>query len=177
MDAISLLKSQHREIEALLEKLVKSGARATAARRRLFEQLADLLATHSALEEGAFYPAVNARSTEEPLLEALEMHLAIKRVLADLMTCEDGDPTFKAKSIVLRDLVRHHLAEEEQTIFPLVEQRFTVDTLDEIAAHMREVAEDLKRRSPRHELPAQTDRAARLDAHGHFTGVIPEYRE
>lgn len=177
MDAIKLLKSQHRDVEQLLDKLVHPGPRAAKSRKRLFEQVADLLATHAALEERVFYPSVNVSATEEPLLEALEMHLAVKRVLADLLTCDEADPTYKAKTIVLRELVTHHLHDEEKNIFPTVEKRFSAERLDELGREMHDMMVDLKTRSPRQEVPAQTDRAAPLENPGYFTGVIPEYRD
>jgi hemerythrin superfamily protein len=177
MDAIKLLKAQHREVEKLLEKLVHLGPRAAKSRKKLFEQVADLLATHSALEERVFYHSVNVSATEELLLESLEMHLAIKRVLADLLTCDEQDPTYKAKTIVLRELVVHHLHEEEKTIFPTVQRRFSAEKLKDLGREMQDMLADLETRSPRQEVPAQTDRAAPLETAEYFTGVIPEYRD
>ena len=176
MDAIELLRNQHQEVEKLLHELVNAGER-SKSRKSLFERVADLLATHAALEERIFYPAVNAAETEEQLLEALEMHLAIKRVTTDLMHLEDGDPTFRAKTIVLRDLVLKHQEEEERLIFPAVLARVDTDLLDDLGREMDGLLLDFETRSPRGELPMQTDRAASLDAGDHFQGIIAEFRE
>lgn len=177
MDAIELLLSQHQEIETLLHELVNGEARDARGRKRLFERAADLLATHAALEERLFYPAVNMARTEELLLEALEMHLAIKRVITDLMHLEEDDPTYRAKTIVLRDLVLKHQHEEEKHIFPAVLASVDSDRLDELGRDMDGLLLDLETRSPRQELPLQIDRAASLDAQDHFQGIIAEYRE
>lgn len=176
MDAIELLRNQHQEVEKLLHELVNAGER-SKSRKSLFERVADLLATHAALEERIFYPAVNAAETEEQLLEALEMHLAIKRVTTDLMHLEDGDPTFRAKTIVLRDLVLKHQEEEERLIFPAVLARVDTDLLDDLGREMDGLLLDFETRSPRGELPMQIDRAASLDAGDHFQGIIAEFRE
>lgn len=70
MDAIALLNEQHDEVDELFAKAEK--ARNPETKRRLFVKLADALAMHAAIEEKIFYPAVNARRTEDLLLEALE---------------------------------------------------------------------------------------------------------
>lgn len=175
MDAIELLRNQHQEVETLLHELANASARKN--RKRLFERVADLLATHAGLEERIFYPAVNTDETEEQLLEALEMHLAIKRVTADLMHLEDDDPTFRAKTIVLRDLVLKHQHEEERRIFPTVLASLDTDRLDELGREMESLLLDFETRSPRGEIILQTDRAASLNANDHFQGIIAEFHE
>lgn len=99
MNAIKLLKHQHREVEALFRQIHK--ARAGGPRRAVFERIADALAVHAAIEERHFYPSVKEKTTEAILLESLEEHLAIKRVLADLLRLDAEDPTFAAKIKVL----------------------------------------------------------------------------
>lgn len=176
MDAIELLRNQHQEVEMLLHELATANTRGKT-RKQLFERVADLLATHAALEERIFYPGVNERDTEEHLLEALEMHLAIKRVTADLMHLEEGDPTFRAKTIVLRDLVLKHQHEEERRIFPAVLARMDTDRLDDLGREMEGLLLDFETRNPRGEIILQTDRAASLNANEHFQGIIAEFQE
>src|SRR5216110_3241466 len=92
MNAIALLKHQHREVEALFKQLHK--AKAGAPRRNIFEKIADGLAVHATIEE---------KTTEEILRESVEEHLAIKRVIADLLRLDVADETFAAKIKVLED--------------------------------------------------------------------------
>src|SRR5215471_9909414 len=122
MNAIAMLKHQHREVEALFNQMHK--AKTASARRNVFDRIADVLAIHAAIEERHFYPSVKERSTEMILLESLEEHLAIKRVIADLLQLDPADETFAAKVKVLEDEVLHHADEEEGTLFPRVEQMF-----------------------------------------------------
>src|SRR5687768_6594917 len=82
MNAIKLLKQQHREVEALFKQLEK--AKSARPRQKAFEQIADKLAVHATIEERHFYPSVKRRQTEEMLLEAVEEHLGVKRVIADM---------------------------------------------------------------------------------------------
>src|ERR1043165_7090722 len=50
-----------------------------------FAELANKLAAHAAVEEQLCYPAVMVKETHELLHEAVEEHLAVKRVLADML--------------------------------------------------------------------------------------------
>ena len=158
--AVELLEGQHREVADLFEKLEKaSGAR----KRDLFTQIADKLAIHATIEEREFYPAVKAKRTEDILLESLEEHLGIKRVLADLLAIDVDDETFDAKAKVLKEQVEHHVQEEQDELFPKVEKLFDAGALEEIGAAMAETEEELRSEgNPRDAIPSETDAAAPL---------------
>ena len=101
MNAIDLLTSQHRTIEANMEKLHEGGMENWDA--ALFAEVADHLSVHIASEEQVFYPAVKARRMEDILLESLEEHLSLKRLLADLLELDPGEQTFEPKFKVLHE--------------------------------------------------------------------------
>ena len=101
MNAIELLESQHREVEELFEAFEKASS--TAGKRKVVDTICDKLTVHAAIEERNFYPAVKAKATEDLLLEALEEHLAAKRVIADLLDLQPSDDTHDAKVKVLKE--------------------------------------------------------------------------
>jgi hemerythrin superfamily protein len=159
MNAIELLKKEHRAVEELFEAF--ENAKGAAARRKVFEEIADALAVHAAIEEKHFYPAVKAKATEDVLLEAAEEHLEIKRVIADLLALDAGDETFDAKVKVLQEDVEHHVEEEETILFPKVEKLFDDEKLETIAAAMEQTeGELLEAGNPRNAVPSETDSAA-----------------
>ena len=161
MNAITLLKHQHREVEALFKQLHK--AKAGAPRRNIFERIADALAVHAAIEEKHFYPAVKEKTTEEILLESVEEHLAIKRVIADVLRTDAADETFAAKIKVLEDEITHHVEEEEESLFPRVERMFDDEALESLGDAMEDTqAELLEAGSPRESVFSQTERAATI---------------
>jgi len=161
MNAIKLLKQQHREVEALFKQLEK--AKSAGPRQKAFDQIADKLAVHATIEEKHFYPSVKRRTTEELLLEAVEEHLGVKRVIADLLELDADDPTFEAKAKVLKDLVEHHVEEEEETLFPKVERLVKADELAAIGEEMEAMMDDLiEHGNPREAVPSETERAASL---------------
>ncbi|HVZ71385.1 MAG TPA: hemerythrin domain-containing protein [Polyangia bacterium] len=161
MNAIDLLESQHREVEALFAKIEK--AKKTDQKDELFTEIADKLAVHAAIEEHHFYPAVKDRRTEDILLESLEEHLGIKRVLSDLLDVDASDETFDAKITTLKEQVEHHVGEEEEDLFPKVAKIFSADELEAIGQEMsREQAELEEKGNPREAIPAETEKAATI---------------
>ena len=161
MNAIDMLESQHREMEELFAKLEKADR--SDRKQKLFTQIADKLAVHASIEEQEFYPAVKAKRTEDILLESLEEHLGIKRVLSDLIDLDAGDETFDAKTKVLQEQVEHHVGEEEDDLFPKVKKIFDEETLVAIAQQMALLQEELLAKgNPRLAVPAETDEAAPL---------------
>ncbi len=160
MNAIDLLKRQHKEALQLIQELKEAE---DSEKQELFDQCADTIALHLCLEEQSFYPAVNNDETEDMLLEAVEEHLAAKRVLADLLDCGVDDKTFPAKLEVLEVTIKHHIAEEEQQLFPKLQKSLGPKKLDALGDDLQEAQEDLLGQGePRNVIPDQTDQAASL---------------
>lgn len=162
MNALELLKSQHDEVEDLFEQIEE----AAAAKRKadLFVELADKLAAHAKIEETLFYPAVVAKQTHDLLLESTEEHLAIKRVLADLLDLDPDDDQFDAKLAVMKEEVEHHAREEEEgELFPKLRSVLSADELDALGGEMLSMFEDLVGGAPRLSVPAETGAAAPIE--------------
>jgi hemerythrin superfamily protein len=117
-DIVDLLTRQHREVEALLLSLLQTEDGSERAAH--LARAGDHLAAHINAEEQVVYPAVRAARTEDILLESLEEHLSLKRLLADLLLLGTAEETFKPKSKVLEEQTRHHHKEEEEHLFPAV---------------------------------------------------------
>jgi hemerythrin superfamily protein len=142
MNAVEMLKQQHREVERLFEQF--DAARSAARRYEVFLEIADALAVHAAVEQQDFYPAVNRRRTVDMVLESVEAHLAIRRLIAQLMHLGPDDQQFVARMKVLRADVAHHVAEEEHDLFPEVEKLFDEERLDRIGSAMTRTQKDLR---------------------------------
>lgn len=118
LDAVTFLTAQHRDMEDLLRRV--EDAEDEAAKKNLFMQVADQLTVHIKAEEEIFYPAVHRARTEDDLLESLEEHLSLKRLLADLIDMDAAEKSFEAKFKVLKEQTEHHHREEEEHLFPAV---------------------------------------------------------
>jgi hemerythrin superfamily protein len=161
MNALKMLKQQHREVEKLFKQF--QAAKSAEPKRKTFIQIADALAVHATIEEKHFYPSVKEKRTEEILLESVEEHLEIKRAIADLLEMDAGDDEFEAKMKVLQEDVEHHVEEEEGELFPKVERLFDEEALEAIGAAMEETQDELLREgNPREAIPGETDAAAPL---------------
>lgn len=158
MDAVNFLKSHHRELEAQFEELKE----AEVIDRKAFNQMADALAAHISVEEELFYPAVKAKRTEDILLESLEEHLSLKRVLSDLVGLRAEDEKFGPKLHVLAEQAIHHHKEEEENLFPKVRKLLDNDVLVALAGEMEVRMKELLAQSARKLIPHQTDESTSL---------------
>jgi hemerythrin superfamily protein len=160
VNAIDLLEKQHEKVEDLFGKIEKAGS----GKEELFDQLADSLAVHAAIEEQHFYPATKDARTEELLHEAVEEHLAVKRIIADLLEMEPDDPQFDAKIAVLKEQVEHHVEEERKELFPKVRKMHSREELEDLGVIMEETARELEASgAPRMQVPKETGAAAPLE--------------
>jgi hemerythrin superfamily protein len=162
MDAIKLIKQHHTQVDELFEEFKSYGDVADSNMSELFARIADIIAAHATMEERLFYPSVYVGPTESKLREAVEEHLAVKRVIADLLDLEPADEQFKAKMKVLEDLFEHHVQEEEQTLLPSVQKLFSKQELDAMGDEMEQLFSELIQTEPRRELPGETAEAAPL---------------
>jgi hypothetical protein len=160
MDAIEMLEEQHRDLEDLFEELEAADA---SDKRDLFDEIADQISVHAVIEERHFYPAVRARRTEDILLESLEEHLSIKRLLADLLQLDPRNQLFEPKLKVLKEQIEHHVKEEEEELFPKVRKVLDRKQLLALAEDMTVTQEDLlDAGDPRDLVRGQTEQAASL---------------
>ncbi|EYF08815.1 hemerythrin domain-containing protein [Chondromyces apiculatus] len=160
MNAIDLLVGHHRRLEDLFEKAMD--ATEDSERGRCFTEAADLLMAHMTIEERHFYPAVKAKRTEDVLLEGLEEHLSLKRVLADLVEMTTKDEKFEPKLHVLKEQAEHHHEEEEEHLFPKVKKLFDEETLTSLGAEMEATMKELAQKKPREAVLGQTEESAEL---------------
>ncbi|MDQ3363948.1 MAG: hemerythrin domain-containing protein [Myxococcota bacterium] len=152
MNAVDLLISHHRELEGRFKKLMD----AKPPEQGEFNDVADSLAAHITVEEELFYPAVKAERTEDILLESLEEHLSLKRVLADLLALTPADEKFEPKLHVLVEQAEHHHKEEEEHLFPKVKKMFSSDRLDKLGSEMKQRMDHLSEVAVRKRVPQQT---------------------
>jgi hemerythrin superfamily protein len=161
MNAIDLLKKQHREVEELFDEFEEAGDHATKTKERVCREISDNLAVHAEIEEKLFYPEAKQENTEEILRESVEEHLAMKRTLADIIESGPEDEQFDAKMSVLKEQVEHHVDEEEKELFPKVRKACSKEELEDLGGRMEKMAEELfEEGEPSQRIPGQTDSPA-----------------
>jgi hemerythrin superfamily protein len=155
MDAITLLRNDHKTVEKLFKTFEKAGQRAKQTKAKTVEQIIEELSVHAAIEEQIFYPAIREEvaDTEDEVLESLEEHHIVKWVLSELDGMSPDDERFDAKVTVLIENVRHHVEEEETELFPTVRKALGRKRLGEIGDAM----EAAKSTAPRRPHPRAAD--------------------
>lgn len=150
MDAITLLKADHRAVEDLLKQIKDLDESAHAQRRELFRQIDRELTVHSKIEETIFYPALKQKAKSEDddgatqdVLEAYEEHANVKSMLQKLENTDAADETYNAKLQVLSDLVKHHVHEEEHEMFKEAKELMGESELDQLGATLAQAKEQL----------------------------------
>lgn len=134
MDAITLLKNDHAEVEKLFKAYEKLGDRALKSKQKTVSSIIKALSVHAAIEEQVFYPTVRSEVAKlnDDVLEGIEEHHIVKWVLSELESLEPSAENYDAKVTVLMENVRHHVKEEETELFPTVRKALGRKTLGEI---------------------------------------------
>lgn len=156
MDAIQLVKQDHRTVEGLFkgfERAEQAGKKAEM--KRLVREIVRELSIHAAVEEVILYPTLRKawEKGEDEVLEALEEHHLVKLTLAELEGMTPDDERYRAKVAVLMEGVRHHVKEEEQEMLPRLRQAFAAKDLKELGDLMAQA----KRVAPTRPHPAAPD--------------------
>ena len=140
-NAITMLKSDHALVKRLLRELSETGDRAVKQREALVAQLEREIKMHAQVEEEVFYPAFKAitrnSEAEDMFYEAAEEHHIVDMVLPALKAANPKSKEFAAKAKVLKELVEHHIKEEEGQMFPEARSRFSDDQLRELGDLMQ----------------------------------------
>lgn len=136
MNAVDLLKQDHRTVESLF----KEAENVTPAKQGpIFKKIKGELDTHAHIEEKIFYPKLKKEGNKELVdivLEGFEEHSQIKKFLREIAAITPNNEAFEAKLKVLMEDTRHHVKEEENEMFPLVEDQFTSEALEKLGARM-----------------------------------------
>jgi hemerythrin superfamily protein len=122
VDALELLKRDHREVKALFDEVLKDETGTLTKQRKTIDRILGMLELHAKVEESLFYPAIQQktkRDTEDRMgvLEAFEEHGSMKDLMRKIKRATGRDETVRAKVQVLSEITEHHVKEEESSLF------------------------------------------------------------
>jgi hemerythrin superfamily protein len=113
IEAVALLKADHRQVEDLFEQFGKS--RSGAKKQQLAANICSALTIHAQIEEEIFYPVfLEATDDKDVHHEAIVEHEGAKRLIAELRAMRPEDDYFDARVTVLSEMIKHHVKEEEK---------------------------------------------------------------
>ena len=137
MNAFTLLKEDHQKVSGIFEKLEETTERAEKTRTELFAQLQQELEIHAHIEETIFYPELKREAeTREITLEGIEEHKDMKAALAEVGATPVTAELWAIRLKVLKELVEHHVEEEEGEMFQKARQVLSEDEIETLGARM-----------------------------------------
>lgn len=146
-NAITSLKADHTKVKRILSQLEATTERGTKIREELVRQLEMELKVHAKLEEEIFYPAfkhaASKKEDKELFFEANEEHHVMDMVLPELKVTSPKSEHFGAKAKVLKELIEHHIKEEETEMFVRARQLMSEEELREVGEKMLKRKESL----------------------------------
>lgn len=117
LDAIALLRADHKAVDALFAEYKK--ARAPSKKKQLVSKICTELSVHAQVEEEIFYPAVKQALKDKELVpQAIVEQATMKDLIAQVEGIEPDGEMFDAKINVLSEYVKHHVKEEHNEMFP-----------------------------------------------------------
>lgn len=144
MDAIQLLKADHRQVEEWFEEFEKS--RADRKKEILAHKICTALTVHTQIEEEIFYPAyLEATGDDEMHDEAYVEHKGAKNLIAEIEAGKPGEEMWEAKVKVLSEMIKHHVKEEEMRDGMFAKAKKSSMDLDEIGMQMAGRKKELMR--------------------------------
>jgi hypothetical protein len=138
MDAITLLKEDHRLFKKLLAEGEETTERAKKTRMDLLERLVTELKAHETIEEEILYPALKKyEKAKDIVLEGYEEHHVADLIVGELRDTAAGDERWAAKFAVLKENLEHHIEEEEEDMFKKARAIFDRAELVELGVRMQ----------------------------------------
>jgi hemerythrin-like domain-containing protein len=128
-DLLDTLKKEHNEVKSLLSDLQK--AETSAQRKSLVRRIKSALVPHTKAEEKVLYDAVIAVRDKQVQVDGHEgyiEHELASKTLQKLGAIENAtSPEHKAAAKVLKELVEHHIEEEENNVWGDAKHNFSDD--------------------------------------------------
>lgn len=124
IDAITLLKDDHQRVKYAFAHFEELGPNAYVSKRELADEICRELTIHTQLEEEIIYPTFRKNLNGEKSLvnEAQVEHDSAKVLIKEIQKMNPDEQLFDAKVKVLAEYVDHHVKEEEEEMFPLMQQ-------------------------------------------------------
>lgn len=149
MNAIRMLTTEHDEVKAMFKEFEGQsgkGAKAQQAKQELAAKVIEELKAHAQIEEQIFYPAVLEKAkgeTHDLIIEGIEEHRVADFMMERLQQAGPGEEVFDARFKVLIESVKHHINEEERSLFPEARKLLEND-LERLGEEMQKLHDQLE---------------------------------
>jgi hemerythrin-like domain-containing protein len=144
-DFFEELKKDHEEVMGILEQISDLEESEPQQRQELFMQMKQELVPHIRAEEKAFYSML--RKNEESkmdAMEAMEEHHAAEVIMIELGKMSPEEEFWPAKLSVFKEMISHHIDEEESKIFQDAENVISEDEMKSVMENFQQEKERIK---------------------------------
>lgn len=139
------IRRDHKEVKDMLKQLTDSSGGASKVRDELFAKLKKELVPHLKSEEKVFYPVLKKNDeAREDVLESMEEHHVTDLVLAELEKMPKKNDEWMAKLKVFKELVEHHIKEEESKVFEDARKAIDEKAMQSILAEFQKSKEQIR---------------------------------
>jgi hemerythrin superfamily protein len=136
-DILATLKKEHDEVKDLLEQLQETGN--GAQRSRLVQQIKEALIPHTKAEEKVVYDRVIALRDKEAQTNGHEGYVEHELASKTLQRLEAMGASASAEHLavakVLKELVEHHIKEEESNVWSDVKENVSEEDRKQMNVH------------------------------------------
>ena len=137
-----LLKDDHAKVMELFEEVEENGSSGESA-KEIFSQIQKELQIHMEGEEKYFYPILEKHEeAKQEVLEGFEEHDVVKTMLKSFEKVSPGNDRWMAKMKVLKEIVEHHVKEEEKEMFKLARKALDKEQAQDIAESIEAAKEE-----------------------------------
>jgi hypothetical protein len=121
LSALELLEQDHRQVEEWFEEYDKLKGD-NKQKGELAQRICLALEVHARIDEEVFYTQAREATKDNDLInESLVEHATVKNLISEIEEMEASDDLYDAKIRVLGEMVKHHIQEEEEELFPELE--------------------------------------------------------
>lgn len=173
MHAIDLLTQDHRDVDELFRRFQIADRDDT--KDELARSIVHDLSVHAAIEEQFFYPIVRIQLDDGAKLadRSIGEHAEVKDLLTTIEDSEAGSSDRDNAVAKVIESVRHHVEEEERSIFPSLRFEANDERMDQLGNLM----EQAKKVVPTHPHPLVPGNATSQLVAGPWAAIIDKARD
>ena len=139
------LHQDHEEVSGLIEQCLKTEA--SAERNQIFKEIMSMLTAHSEAEQQVLYKKMQKSDDEKArsfVFEGINEHQIVEQQLQQMARARNkASEQWTAQLTVLKELVNHHVKEEESTGFSCARNEFEREELEKMSGQFQRQKEKL----------------------------------
>jgi hemerythrin superfamily protein len=140
MDALTMLKQQHQEVDELFDRMQQADE---SEKITLMGQIAEKLTLHAMIEEQHFYPFCMRMGIQDMVDHSLQEHAEVKQLISEILQMKRHNPLIDPSVQKLMMSVQSHVKEEENTLFPRLMSVASEEDLRSVGMEMQRTMDEL----------------------------------